>query len=467
MNIKNIVNFKIMICYDVFLSVEGIIHNIGFFSSLPVFVVYLICLFMFYKKDLNLIKAEINKIVFAKKNEQYLEGKIVKINEINPKKRETNFFESFLKKNKINLTTNISIKKSRKKNNIIDNKKEKKNKAMYKQMKKMNKYISNPKDIINEDIYENSDKEDNPKIDTDIDNNNDESNKNIKIINAPPKKTIDLIKNKANNDSDSASGSKNIIFIQKTLGSGQLIKEKFKEKEKLKIIEILKYNDTELNNLGYKKAIKFDKRSYFQYYISLLKTKHSICQIFNTRDYNSFYIKILLVFFSFYLFFSINALFFDDVTMHKIYEDGGEFNFIYQLPQIIYSTIISYIINSITEFLALSQDDILSIKHEKNLKNLSLKAKRVILTLRVKFVVFFVINFILIIVFCYYLGCFCAVYRNTQFHLFKDTLISFGIDSITPFGINLLPGLLRIPSLSKKSHGRRFLYSLSKLLQKF
>ena len=288
-------------------------------------------------------------------------------------------------------------------------------------MKKMNKYLSKPKDIINEDIYENSDKEGNPKIGTDIDNNNDESNKTIRIINAPPKKMMDLIKNKSNKDPDSTSGSKNIIFFQKTLGSGQLIKEKFKEKEKLKIIEILKYNDTELNNLGYKKAIKFDKRSYFQYYISLLKTKHSICQIFNTRDYNSFYIKILLVFFSFYLFFSINALFFDDVTMHKIYEDGGEFNFIYQLPQIIYSTIISYIINSITEFLALSQDDILSIKHEKNLKNLSLKAKRVILTLRVKFVVFFVINFILIIVFCYYLGCFCAVYRNTQFHLFKDT----------------------------------------------
>jgi hypothetical protein len=100
-NIKNIVNFKIMICYDVFLSVEGIINNIGFFSSLPIFVVYLICLFMFYIKDFNLIKAEINKIVFAKKNEQYLEGKIVKINEINPKKRETNFFESFLKKKKL------------------------------------------------------------------------------------------------------------------------------------------------------------------------------------------------------------------------------------------------------------------------------------------------------------------------------------------------------------------------------
>ena len=165
---------------------------------------------------------------------------------------------------------------------------------MYKQMKKMNKYLSKPKDIINEDIYENSDKEGNPKIGTDIDNNNDESNKTIRIINAPPKKMMDLIKNKSNKDPDSASGSKNIIFFQKTLGYDRLIKEKFQEKEKLKIIEILKYNDTELNNLGYKRAIQYHKISYFQYYISLLKTKHSICEIFNTRDYNIMHLILKL-----------------------------------------------------------------------------------------------------------------------------------------------------------------------------
>ena len=45
---------------------------------------------------------------------------------------------------------------------------------------------------------------------------------------------------------------------------------------------------------------------------------------------------------------------------------------------------------------------------------------------------------------------FCAIYKNTQLHLIKDTLISFGLSFIYPFGINLLPGLFRIPSLSEK-----------------
>ena len=37
----------------------------------------------------------------------------------------------------------------------------------------------------------------------------------------------------------------------------------------------------------------------------------------------------------------MNAIFFNDETMHKIYEDEGSFNLIYNLPQIIYSSIIS------------------------------------------------------------------------------------------------------------------------------
>ena len=48
--------------------------------------------------------------------------------------------------------------------------------------------------------------------------------------------------------------------------------------------------------------------------------------------------------------------------MHKIYKDQGNFNFIYQIPQILYSLIISLIINSIISFLSLSEKNILLIK---------------------------------------------------------------------------------------------------------
>ena len=76
-------------------------------------------------------------------------------------------------------------------------------------------------------------------------------------------------------------------------------------------------------------------------------------------------------------------------------------------------------------------------------------------------------NFLLILLYGYYLGCFCAVYKNSQYHLIKDTLISFAIANITPFGINLLPGLFRLHALSKFSKGKRILYILSKFLQNF
>jgi hypothetical protein len=79
-----------------------------------------------------------------------------------------------------------------------------------------------------------------------------------------------------------------------------------------------------------------------------------------------------------------------------------------------------------------------------------------------KFLNFFVISFLILLVFWYYISCFCAVYQNTQYHLTKDTLISFGTSMITPLGINLLPGIFRIPSLKNK---KSILYKVSKLIQ--
>ena len=169
-----------------------------------------------------------------------------------------------------------------------------------------------------------------------------------------------------------------------------------------------------MNDLGYNKAFKLDKRTYFQFYFSLIKTKHIFFQLFDKKDYNTLSIKILLLFFNFAANYAVNALFFSDETMHQISEDGGDFNFIYQLPQIAYSTIISMIIDYTTSSLALSQDDVLDVKNHENLETLDEKAEKIKHRLRVKSIFFFIINFIFTLLFWYYLGCFCAVYKNTQ-----------------------------------------------------
>ena len=226
--------------------------------------------------------------------------------------------------------------------------------------------------------------------------------------------------------------------------------------------EKINYNDYELNNLSYKSALKIDKRSYFQYYFSLLKMKHILIFTFYTyNDYNSKIIKIIIFLFSFALFFTINTLFFNDTTLHKIYEDQGQFNFIYQIPNILYSTIITSIINTIIRYLSLTENDILELKKEKN--NIKEKSIKLLKNLIIKLIIFFILVFLFLILFWYYLICFCGIYKNAQIHLIKDTLISFGLSLLYPFILYLLPGIFRIPSLNSKK--KEYLFKISKIFQ--
>ena len=159
--------------------------------------------------------------------------------------------------------------------------------------------------------------------------------------------------------------------------------------------------------------------------------------------------------------------FLNDDTMHQIYEDEGDFNFIYQLPQIVYSTLISYFIDNITSYLALSEDNIIELKQEKNVLDLNEKRKEIKSTLKIKFILFFIVSFIFILLLWYYLVCFCAVYKNNQYHLLKDSLISLGIGYITPFGTNAIVAFIRINSLKVYTKGNRILFILSKYLQNY
>ena len=58
----------------------------------------------------------------------------------------------------------------------------------------------------------------------------------------------------------------------------------------------------------------------------------------------------------------MNGLFFNDISIHKLYEDEGKYNFTYQILKIIYSTIISSVVFTILKFMALSEKNVLKIK---------------------------------------------------------------------------------------------------------
>ena len=251
---------------------------------------------------------------------------------------------------------------------------------------------------------------------------------------------------------------------EKIIVEGNGIKTEYEEKNLFKMfLKISKFNDAELNLFSYKKAVNLDKRSYNRYYFSLIKTKHLLFFSFMPAfDYNSQILKKFLFFFNFAVNFVVNALFFNDDTMHKIYTDGGEFNFIYNIPQIIISSLISGFITAIINLLALSDDNFIQLRYESTRKDIRLKSKEMVRLIQIKFGFFFLINLCLLGIFWFYLGCFCAVYKNTQIHLIKDTLFSFGSSMIYPFALYLIPGIFRIYSLRRK---KKIIYGFSKFLQ--
>jgi len=272
-----------------------------------------------------------------------------------------------------------------------------------------------------------------------------------------------------NNRDDSRTGLRKInltINNKNILNDNIIIYKNDKEKEKGKennLKKIIIYKNCELDYLNFKDSLKYDKRTFFQYYFSLLKAKNLILfSFYPINDYNLKIIKMLLFFIFFDIFFAINTLFFDESTIHQIYKDKGEYNFDYFLPQIIYSFIISYFIITIIKFFSLSERQLLQLRFEKNTTKALDKGEKVKKFLIIKYLIFFVLCFLFLILFWFYLSSFCAVYKNSQIYVIKNTFISFAIALFFPFIIIFLPSIFRYYSLTKRS---KCIYKISKILQ--
>ena len=421
-DLKNI-NIYILKCYKLLFTKKGLLYNIGSYIIIFTFFIYIINTFLFcfkgYKSLYNIIE------LILKKGKEYNAN-----NKKNEKKYSSNKGKSIFKESKKKTFKSNKLALLEGINDIIINDENKKDN--HKKEKKVLKINRNQRKRNN----------------TNYNRNN---SKNI-LSNNSLKSKKDKKSNKKSNNYRNIRNIKN--------------KTKIKNDE----TNILSYNDYELNGLTYENALKYDKRTFIKYYFSLLKQKHLILfSFFPNNDYNSTFIKICLFFFTFSLNLTVNALFFNDSTMHKIYQDKGKFDFIYHIPQILYSTLITATINFLIKFLALSEKNIIDIKNSiKKYNNLTRKEieneiRKKIKCINIKFIFFFIISYIFIVFFWFYLSCFCTLYNKTQIHLIKDTISSFFISLIYPVFLNLLPMIMRIIAL--KSNKRQLLYKFSKIIQ--
>ena len=410
-DISQKLNLKVMKCYKILFSFDGFIKNYGSYIMLIIIVIEIYILIYFICRGYNSLYIKI--LYFANSNHY---SNVKEDNNNYNYKKIMDLKSSSNNNNQVLIFKNNILNTSKGYNKFLNSNPNKK------QTKKRKKTKKHRTAIINHIPFTQSVRKDNKSRDT--------------IISSK-----EQFRKNANNK-----------INKRKMAKRKSIKQPKNTNKNLNEIDYYDYNyylnDYEINNLGYQEALKYDKRNYCNYYSSLLRTKQLILfTFFHVTDYNSKIIKILLFFFSFALFFTINTLFFNDSTMHKIYTDSGKYNLLFQIPQIFYSSFISALIG-----ITINKGE---------------KLRKLLRCVKIKFVFLFVLEFLFLILFWYYIACFCAVYRNTQSHLIKDTSISFCTSLLYPFGLCLLPGIFRIPSLRNRNHNGECLYKFSKILQLF
>ena len=223
--------------------------------------------------------------------------------------------------------------------------------------------------------------------------------------------------------------------------------------------------DDAINFASYNDFINKDKRTFGQMYWSFLKFKQSIIFTFFTNSkgiLRSTKITLFILFFAFYMAFT--ALFFNDSIMRKIYIYKGSTDAAVHVPNVILSSLCSFIASLIVRYICLGERDIFKAIHEKNSEKKRALLDNALVKAKIKIYILYGLSAMLICLCWYYASAFCAVFKNSQGHYLTNTIVAFIVCNLWPILTSLIPTFMRIKAKEKKSSK---LYIASKIVSVF
>ena len=444
-------NYKVLKCAKLTFTINSLTINIGSILSIIYFLIFFVFFIIYILKGIAQLKTELTKS-FSENSKKKNFDKILNIKDLIGNK-------NFKEKNQNRINSDEIMKEYEKLN--------------------VTKYLKESK-------YKQNIKAKNNQQDIFILRTAKRKKKRVQriVFTYPPKKTFIEFKekgldskNKLNLSNRKSDNNSNILITNKGSSpnasnkSGIINKNKDINKQIFDIMNINnqereEINSYELNNIEYNVAKEIDKRNFLEIYWSLLKREHLIIFTFITKDdHNIAFIKYSRFIFLLCTNMAMNVFFFADETMHKMFLDYGKYNFIQQIPQIVYSTIISKLIEIFLCYLSLTDKHYYQIKDCIKISKSSMIG--IMKCIQIKIGFFFGFTTLMFIFYWYLITCFCAVYQNTQIAFIKDSLLSFLLDNLIPFGIYLIPSLLRIISLKSKKFRFECVYNLSNVIPFF
>ena len=411
-------NFGVIRCYNFLLDFNILKSNIGFWCF-TIFFVAQIPLFLHYF---------INGITDMKKfitNEMKIHH-YIGLSKNNPTLKKNN-----KKKNKIKYNNLLSKNGTYSPDNkIITTDKSGSRIQMFKNNVKIKKKYGNRN---NQQMIVLNFNNNNCKTNKNIYKNKLGRSKNSSIINSSQKLKYKQKKsvNQKNVNIDQKNYKDYCIIIKMDANNSQKRKEQYESKYIL-------------DNYEYNEAVKYETRSFWRIFL--------ICLFYKESFLNSFLFKsplllkslrISLLIFHISCDFSLNALFYFNNKISDRYNYDGEtlllYSFINNMVITICSTLVSFVLQVLFRYLIDSKREIRNVfkKEENNMKNnkkyvlnnkdkyrINQEIKNIFKKLKIKILVFILLEFLMMVFFYYFVSAFCYVYNGTQYSWLYDSFTS-------------------------------------------
>ena len=239
-----------------------------------------------------------------------------------------------------------------------------------------------------------------------------------------------------------------------------------------------------LDNYNYDEAILYEKRSYPRiFFIFLMNTE----KILNTFVYKQPLelkpLRICMFLFNISCDIALNAFFYLSDNISKKYHYKGANQFLFSLTNNLTISVVSAIIGFLLIFFfqnlvqstnkirKLFKDEEDLMKQNKKYKVdkdkkivIKTKIRDILKCLKIKIIIFFSIELILMLFFLYYITVFCEVYKKTQISWIYDILISYLFSFLVSLGVSLVFSITYVIAYKNKI---KYLYNITILVYNY
>ena len=215
--------------------------------------------------------------------------------------------------------------------------------------------------------------------------------------------------------------------------------------------------------MTYERALRYDDRKFCRYYCALLQIGHIILSVFcRCNDYNIFSIKLGLLLLTFPINLTVNGFFFTSKNMKDSY-NMDDFSQIYtNFMHSFISSLFSSIILIMLKILCLTHNSIRSLRKIKSVEKAKKKTIWMLRCIKLRINLYYILSFIFLLIFGYYIACFCTIFGNTQIQLIKSMFTSWGLSLIYPFGIYFIASIFRRIAINCK---KKCAYRINQIMQ--